>query len=204
MGKVNDLTFALTHGKLVCVYCKNICWRIFMYQIDDHVAYPLHGVGIIQNIEIKEILGKKRNYYILFFPKTNAKVMVPLDMPDELGLRKIVGEKALSRAISILESEEYEVEEEWRLRYSNNYAKMKRAGFDDLLSIVKNLFIRNHIKELSSSEKKLFHEALAWILDEISLSCNMELREVEDQITEVLSSMLEKVQAHGIDGVKKA
>lgn len=36
-----------------------------MYKIGDSVVYPMHGAGIIEDIEIKEVLGKKQSYYVV-------------------------------------------------------------------------------------------------------------------------------------------
>lgn len=32
-----------------------------MFQIGDNIVYPMHGVGIIEAIEEKEILGKNNS-----------------------------------------------------------------------------------------------------------------------------------------------
>ena len=49
-----------------------------MFSIGDKVVYPMHGAGIIEAIEEKEILGNKRKYYIMRMPIGNMKVMIPL------------------------------------------------------------------------------------------------------------------------------
>ena len=35
------------------------------YQIGSKVVYPMHGAGVIEAIEEREIMGKKQNYYIM-------------------------------------------------------------------------------------------------------------------------------------------
>ncbi|HCO19430.1 MAG TPA: hypothetical protein DIT39_07535, partial [Tissierellales bacterium] len=39
-----------------------------MFQIGDRIVYPMHGAGIIEDIEIKEILGERREYFIIRMP----------------------------------------------------------------------------------------------------------------------------------------
>ena len=39
-----------------------------MFNIGDKVVYPMHGTGIIQDIEEKNILGEKTAYYIIKMP----------------------------------------------------------------------------------------------------------------------------------------
>lgn len=48
-----------------------------MYNVGDKVVYPMHGAGVIDSIEEKEILGEKQSYYILKMPG-EVKVMVPI------------------------------------------------------------------------------------------------------------------------------
>lgn len=36
-----------------------------MFKIGDKIVYPMHGAGIIENIEEREILGKKENTSLL-------------------------------------------------------------------------------------------------------------------------------------------
>ena len=33
-----------------------------MFEIGDKVVYPMHGAGIVVNIDIKEVLGEERKY----------------------------------------------------------------------------------------------------------------------------------------------
>lgn len=59
-----------------------------MFNIGDKVVYPMHGAGIIESIEEKEILGNKQKYYIMRMPIGNMKVMIPLESVNDIGLRK--------------------------------------------------------------------------------------------------------------------
>lgn len=36
-----------------------------MFHVGDKVVYPMHGAGIIESIEEKEILGEVRSYYVM-------------------------------------------------------------------------------------------------------------------------------------------
>ncbi len=66
-----------------------------MFKVGDKVVYPMHGAGVIEGIEEKEILGKSQRYYILRLPTKNMKVMLPTDNVENLGLRDVVSEKTV-------------------------------------------------------------------------------------------------------------
>ena len=59
-----------------------------MFNIGDKVVYPMHGAGVIQDIEEKNILGEKTAYYIIKMPG-EVKVMVPTAKAEEIGMRNI-------------------------------------------------------------------------------------------------------------------
>jgi CarD family transcriptional regulator len=61
-----------------------------MFNIGDKVVYPMHGAGIIESIEEKEILGNKQKYYIMRMPIGNMKVMIPLEFRHLVQI-KVVG-----------------------------------------------------------------------------------------------------------------
>ena len=163
-----------------------------MYQIGEKVVYPMHGVGVVQNIEEKDILGKKRKYYIMELSHTNMTVMVPVDMSTKIGLRGVVSIDEISKAFGVLSSIPTELEDDWKIRYSNNHTKVKNGSFLELAEVVRNLFKRNQVKELSNSEKKLFENALNLMIDEIALTKEIEKIEVEHMITETLEKNLFK------------
>ena len=60
-----------------------------MYKIGAKVVYPMHGAGIIEAIEEKEVLGEKRRYYIMAMPIGDMRVMIPMDSAVEIGVRQI-------------------------------------------------------------------------------------------------------------------
>ncbi len=161
-----------------------------MYKIGEKVVYPMHGVGRIRNIEEKDILGTIRQYYIMELLHTNMTVMIPVKMSSKIGLRGIIGDKEIGEALSIMKSQATELVDDWKVRYSINHGKIKSGSFYELAEVVRNLFIRNQIKELSNSEKKLFENALKLLVDEISFSSDIEDVEVEHMITETLEQGL--------------
>ena len=64
-----------------------------MYKIGDSVVYPMHGAGVIEDIEQKEVLGKNQSYYVIRIPIGDMKVMVPMDNAQGVGMRDVIGKK---------------------------------------------------------------------------------------------------------------
>ena len=50
-----------------------------MYSVGDKVVHPMHGAGTIEEIKEIEIVGKKRQYYVLKFAIGNMVTNVPIE-----------------------------------------------------------------------------------------------------------------------------
>jgi len=62
---------------------KKGCKRCTVWEIG--VVYPMHGAGLIEAIEEREILGEKDHYYIMRLQMGDMKVMVPRGSAEEVG-----------------------------------------------------------------------------------------------------------------------
>ena len=48
------------------------------FVVGDKVVYPMHGAGIIEAIEEKEVLGERDKYYIMHLPIGDMRIMLPI------------------------------------------------------------------------------------------------------------------------------
>jgi len=79
-----------------------------MFNVGDKIVYPMHGAGTIDAIEEKEVLGEKKQYYIINMPG-QVKVMVPTDHAESMGVRNIIDSNGANKVLSILEKDETEM-----------------------------------------------------------------------------------------------
>jgi CarD family transcriptional regulator len=159
-----------------------------MYRLGDKVVYPLHGVGIISSIEDKNVLGEERSYYIIKLSISDMTVMIPTDKSDELGLRLIVSSRDANKALKVIGGESTEMEEDWKSRYQHNFEKIKSGSLTNVAEVVRNLFHRNKVKELSIMEKKLYENAYRLLVDEISYAKDLDREYVQDMISQELEN----------------
>ena len=76
-----------------------------MYNVGDKVVYPMHGAGIIEAIEEREVLGEKRQYYIMAMPIGDMRVMIPLDAVEEIGLRQVIAKEEAGDVMEVLKGQ---------------------------------------------------------------------------------------------------
>lgn len=145
-----------------------------MYKIGDRVVYPMHGAGVIESIEEKEILGERRQYYILKLPVGDMKVMIPINNCREIGLREVIDSEGVQRVINILSEQSTNMSANWNRRYRANLEKIKSGNIYEVAEVVRNLVNREKEKGLSSGERKMLENARQILLSELVLATEME------------------------------
>ena len=120
-----------------------------MYKIGDKIVYPMHGVGIIESIERKVVLGKRNEYYIVTIINSGMKVMIPTEKADEIGIRRIISKKEVAKVLNLLKKEDVETEDDWKLRYQGNIDKVKSGSIFEVAEVARDLYRRGREKELS-------------------------------------------------------
>ncbi|MCG8542145.1 MAG: CarD family transcriptional regulator [Clostridia bacterium] len=155
-----------------------------MFNIGDKVVYPMHGAGIIESIEEKEILGKKRKYYILLLPLRNMKVMIPLDNVNSMGLREIISEREVEQVLAVLNDDRSKMPQNWNRRYRANMDKIKSGDIYEVAGVVRNLMLRDKEKGLSTGERKMLNNAKQILVSELVLVNNSDEITVEDLINQ--------------------
>jgi CarD family transcriptional regulator len=159
-----------------------------MFKVGDKIVYPMHGVGQIDSIEKKVILGKRSEYYMITIISNGMKVMIPVNNAKEIGIRSIIPKKDIKKVLAILSTEAETIEEDWKLRYQNNIDKVKSGSIYEVAGVARDLFKRGNEKELSIMERKLYENAYQLITYEVAMSKNIAIDEAGNIVSEALSS----------------
>ena len=153
-----------------------------MFTKGDKIVYPMHGAGIIEEIEEKKILGEIRKYYILNVPCGEMKIMIPVDSSKEIGIRAIVSDEELAQAIDILREKSSEMSANWNRRYRENMEKLKTGDVLEVAEVIRNLMRTDREKKLSTGEKKMLTNARQILSSEIILIKGIDMKEANSII----------------------
>ncbi|NLW17577.1 MAG: CarD family transcriptional regulator [Firmicutes bacterium] len=157
-----------------------------MFKLGDRVVYPMHGAGIIEAIEEKEVLGEKQKYYILRLPLGDMRVMIPLRNANDIGIREVVSEDCLQEALSILQDEETEMPSNWNQRFRSTLEKIRSGDIKPVAEVMRNLVRRDQEKGLSTGERKMLDAARQIFISELILVRDME----EEAATRLVDDLL--------------
>ena len=159
-----------------------------MFKVGDKVVYPNHGAGTIIGIETKNILGEKKEYYIMQLPIGEMKVMIPVEKVEEIGIRNVIDEQEANKVLKLLKEDKSMMSQNWNRRYRANMEKLKTGNIYEVAEVVRNLTIRDHEKGLSTGEKKMLNNSRQILISELVLSKDLAEREVESLIDNVFES----------------
>lgn len=159
-----------------------------MFSIGDKVVYPMHGAGIIESIEEREILGELKKYYVMKIPIGEMKVMIPINNAEGIGIRDVIDNKCADSVFKSLEIKSDEQTSNWNKRYRENMDKIKSGDVFEVADVVKHLVLRERNKGLSTGERKMLNSAKQILISELVLAKNMNPNDVEDIINTRITS----------------
>jgi len=164
-----------------------------MYKIGDSVVYPMHGAGVIEDIEQKEILGKQQSYYVMRMPIGDMKVMVPMENAAGIGMRDVIGKAQAEEVLSEFRTVETDVIQNWNKRFRENMVKIKSGDIFEVSAVVKSLMLRDRQKGLSTGERKMLSNAKQILISEIVVATGIDYGSIE----ELLYGMVDEELAKG-------
>ncbi|MBQ3111875.1 MAG: CarD family transcriptional regulator [Firmicutes bacterium] len=140
-----------------------------MYAIGEKIVYPVHGAGIIEAVETREILGELRDYYVLRMCVGDMQVLVPVDSVEAVGVRPVSDMPMLQQMRGVLKEAPTPWEENWNKRYRLNMDKIKSGDICQVAEVFRNLMLRDHAKGLSAGEKRMLDNARKILVSEVVL-----------------------------------
>jgi CarD family transcriptional regulator len=156
------------------------------FQVGDKVIYPNHGLGIVERIEEKTILGTTCGFFHLRIVANDTTVLVPVSNVDGVGLRKAISDEEVERIFTILSDGKIDNHQNWKGRFKDNSDKMRTGSIYDMADVLKSLTFLSKSKSLSFREKRMLDRAKALIISEISEVMREKALEVEAKVDRAL------------------
>lgn len=157
------------------------------YAVGDRFVYPMHGAGVVSDIEEKEVLGDLRKYYHLTLPYGNLQLLVPVDNAEDLGIRDVISSEEFLAVLRVLESPCCDGSQNWNKRHRENLDKLRSGDILEVAEVYKFLIFRDKEKKLSTGEKKMLSSAKNILFSELLLSSGKEIYEIEELVRQAIA-----------------
>ena len=156
------------------------------FLVGDKVIYPNHGLGVVERIEEKTILGTTCGFYHLKIVANETMVLVPIANADEVGLRRAITDSDVDRLFGRLGDGQIDDHQNWKGRFKDNSDKMRSGSIFDMADVLKSLTFLARSKSLSFREKRMLDRARALIVTEVSDVIREKSAAVEGRVDQAL------------------
>ena len=160
------------------------------FEIGDKVIYPNHGLGVVQRIETKTILGTTCGFYSLRMGSSDTTVLVPVDNVEDVGLRHAIGDHEVKRLFTLLGNGKIDSHQNWKGRFKDNSDKMRTGSIYDVVDVLKSLNHLSQSKNLSFREKRMLDRSRFRVVSEISEVMSEPSEEIEGRVDKALERCL--------------
>lgn len=158
------------------------------FKIGDKVVYPNHGLGVIEQIEKREIGDRMEEFLRLRIVGNDSTVMVPRGNTANVGLRPIVSRKEIESVFDVLKDTRIKVFDDWKGRFQENSDKMRTGSITEVAMVFKSLTHLSLQKNLSYRERRMLDRARYLIVSEIAEVEKMKTEDVEIKVDKAVAS----------------
>ena len=157
------------------------------FKIGQKVVYPNHGIGIIEQIESKQIGADALRFYTLRLAATNSVVLVPVANAGEVGLRPPISSGECEMLLKALGDDFTSAPCDWKDRFKEFTDRMRTGDIFEVAGVLKHLTYLSHQKPLSFREQRLLERARYLVVSELAAVCRKPECNVAQMVEQALT-----------------
>jgi CarD family transcriptional regulator len=156
------------------------------FSVGEKVVYPNHGVGVIEQINVRNVSGHQQSFYQLKIVSNSMMVMVPAANVRDVGLRKLIKRDDVNKVLERLKKSKVTNHPDWKNRFKENSEKMRTGCIFEVADVLKSLSFLSHNRILSFREKKMLDRARYLVVSEVATVENLPEQRVEELVDRAL------------------
>ncbi len=166
------------------------------FNIGDTVVYPAQGVARVKDVVEKRIGGMKDEYFLLEIDSNQSTVMIPVTNIEEVGLRRLSNKSSVKDLYKLLQ-DKTKPQGDWKKRHQQNLDNMRTGELMDMGQVLRDLHALSEKKTLGVRDKKMFDQALRFVVSEVSAIEGISTEEAESRIESLLEAEEEEEAEEG-------
>ncbi len=160
------------------------------FSIGDYAVYPAHGVGKVEAVEEKHIMGEKIEFLVMSILDTGMNVFIPTKNIASIGLRQVVKSSKVKDVYDVLKQKKRSVTgATWNRRYREYMEKIKSGSVFEIAEVLRDLMVLKTEKDLSFGERKMLDTARTLLVKELALAKGINEKKVEAEILKIFSEV---------------
>lgn len=160
------------------------------FKIGDCAVYPAHGVGKIEAIESKNIMGQQKDFFVISIVDTGMNVLVPVDNIRNVGLRPLIDGSKVKEIYNILKEKKRSVlSATWNRRYREYMDKIKSGSLTEIAEVLRDLIVLKKEKDLSFGERKMLDTSKNLLIKEIAMAKKVDEAKIAAELNKIFSEL---------------
>ena len=138
-------------------------------QEGSKIFHSLHGIGTVESVEEKIVLGQPTRFSISSFGDDGLKIMINLDRKDNM-VRPLIERTEIPKVLEHMEKWVSDLPSKAPTRYSTNLSKLKTGSIYSLCEVIGRTgsmstacASRTHAKSWMSSPHSLGRQKPGWL-----------------------------------------
>ncbi len=158
------------------------------FKVGDHVVYPTHGVGLILEVQIQEIVGQKLELFVISFERDRMTLKVPVVKVVSSGLRKLSSRKLMETALTTLKGRARVKRTMWSRRAQEYEAKINSGDPIAIAEVVRDLHRNVGQPDQSFSERQIYEAARDRLAAELAAVERTDLEQATAKLENLLAA----------------
>ena len=151
------------------------------YGIGKVMMHPLYGIGTVEKVEEKDILGKVNKFAIISFQNDRLKIMVNMEQKNNL-IRNLILKEEVPKVLDFLKVARSELPIKSSERYNVNLKKIKSSDIYKLAEVIKDLSTLSREKKLTPKELNMLKQSKKMLSMEFGYVSNIAQEDAEMMI----------------------
>ena len=158
------------------------------FKVGEKVVYPAHGVGVIESLQLRNVSGTQKKFYMLRIVDSEMTIMIPTENVATVGLRRIIGKEMVNKVYKILRERRVEVDQQtWNRRYREYTEKIKTGSVLEIAKVLRDLLVLKADKELSFGERKMLDTARNLLVKELAIARSYPEEKIMDELKTIFA-----------------
>jgi CarD family transcriptional regulator len=156
-----------------------------MFEIGDAVVHPVHGAGVVTDIEKLQRRGGSKEYYrIELLGQGRTSLMIPVKAAKARELRYAIQQSRLNRVWRVLRAAPEKLPAYYKERYELVKSKLRTGDLLQVAGAVRDMaWRRKREGSLNTRGKRMYEEGIRLLAGEIAAAQGTDLADAEARVS---------------------
>jgi CarD family transcriptional regulator len=148
----------------------------------DQVVLPPYGVGIVSGTTVKTVAGSDHKYYQVDFPNGTSRAFVPVNAPQEAGLRPALTHDEVQAVLERLQHGRITLPKQWAARHRKVTDILTSGDPYQIATLASELRRWDLERGLPDLDRQAYRRALRLLAGEVSAVLDITTEEARAMI----------------------